>query len=56
MVRQIAGIARLWNGWPAGILAPGHAMAFDLKRNALVLFGGLGQGSVALGDTWEHVE
>jgi hypothetical protein len=33
-----------------------HAMAFDLKRNALVLFGGLGQGSVAVGDTWEHVE
>src|SRR5262245_47241986 len=30
-----------------------HAMAFDLARGAVLLFGGMGQGNVLLGDTWQ---
>src|SRR5262249_14435672 len=32
----------------------GHALTFDSKRDAVVLFGGTGPNAAFLGDTWEH--
>jgi hypothetical protein len=34
----------------------GHAMAFDIVRSRIVLFGGLTTGTNVVGDTWEHAE
>jgi hypothetical protein len=31
-----------------------HALTFDSKRGAVVLFGGTGADAAPLGDTWEH--